>query len=245
MCSGNRTAPRRSRTRPPMTPEPIRGPGHAADRTTEPRSRRRDSLAEGLQARHEAMVNGLVVGCARGRSGLPLPQAMKPGLCHEENLRKSECGPRRSHGECETPACRARPPTREPQNTRTFTALLVLPWNAEEPRYWALNVKLPGPKNATVNVASATPFTTRTVARPRTWPLTIRSTVPSGGTVPEAGLMMAVKVTVGTPNRLVGLTWACSVVVVPMRLLGGAGKIDSSWSLRSATSCTRKPSRRT
>src|SRR5262249_10180467 len=155
--------------------------------------------------------------------------------------RKREYGPRRFHREGETPARGARPPTREPQNTRTVTALLVLPWNAEEPRYWVLNVKRPGPKNATVNVASATPFTTRTGARPRTWPLTIRSTAPYGGTAPEAGLMMAVKVTVGTPNRLVGLTWARSVAVVPMRLLGGAGKIDSSWSLRSATSCTRWP----
>src|SRR5947209_5504594 len=40
--------------------------------------------------------------------------------------------------------------SRAPQDTLTVTALLVLPWNWEEPRYWALNVKLPGPKNATV-----------------------------------------------------------------------------------------------
>src|SRR5262249_53526494 len=131
------------------------------------------------------------------------------------------------------------------QNTLTVTALLVLPWNVEEPRYWALKVKRPGPKNATVNVASATPLTTLTLALPRTRPLTTRFTVPSAATAPDAGVMTTVKVTVGGLNGLWGLTRACSVVVVPMRLLGGAGKIDSNWSLRSATSCTRWPSRRT
>src|SRR5580704_365064 len=110
---------------------------------------------------------------------------------------------------------------RKTQNTLTVTALLVLAWNWEEPTYWALKVKLPGPKNSTVNVASATPLTTCTVALPRTRPLTIRFTVPPGATVLDAGLMTAVKVTLGAPNRLAGLTWARSVVVVPTRLLGG------------------------
>ena len=95
-----------------------------------------------------------------------------------------------------------RPTVDRPQNTLTVTALLVLPWNWEEPRYWALNVKLPRPKNATVNVASATPLTTCTVALPRTRPLTSRSTVPPGATVPDAGLMTTVKVTVGGLNGL-------------------------------------------
>src|SRR5580704_18502948 len=119
---------------------------------------------------------------------------------------------------------------RKTQNTLTVTALLVLAWNWEEPTYWALKEKLPGPKNSTVNVASATPLTTCTVALPKTLPLTSRFTVPPGSTAPEAGLMMAVKVTVGGLNHLRGLTRACSVVVVPMRLFGGVVKIDSSWS---------------
>src|SRR5262249_51941920 len=110
---------------------------------------------------------------------------------------------------------------RKAQNTLMVTALLVLPWNWVEPRYWALKAKLPRPKNATVNVAWATPLTTCTVALPRTLPLTSRLTVPSGGTAPEAGLIETVKVTVGRR----GLTCACSVVVVPMRVLGGVAKI--------------------
>src|SRR5262249_34208768 len=65
-------------------------------------------------------------------------------------------------GLVDRPLSRRRRPS-EPQDTVTVKALLVLPWNTEEPSYWASNVKLPRPKNATVNVASATPLTTITV----------------------------------------------------------------------------------
>src|SRR5207248_2088899 len=131
---------------------------------------------------------------------------------------------RRPPGPCAPGACPRGPPyllpahTRadrlpgEPQNTLTVTSLLVLPWNWEEPRYWARNVKLPRPKNATVNVASSTPLTTCTVALPRTLPSTSRFTVPPGSTAPDAGLMTAVKVTVGALNQLRRLTRPCSVV---------------------------------
>src|ERR1700747_875280 len=98
-----------------------------------------------------------------------------------------------------------RPPTPRrkafhPQNTLTVTVLLVLPWNWEEPRYWAVKLKLPVPKNSTVHLASVTPLTTCTGALPRTLPSTSRSTVPPGATAPDAVPMTAVKVTLGGLN---------------------------------------------
>src|SRR2546425_9442005 len=76
----------------------------------------------------------------------------------------------------------------------TVTGSLKLPWNRVEPRYWALNVKLPCAKNCTVNVAVATPLTTRTFAVPRIEPLYSSSTVPSGAAEPDPGAMVTVKV---------------------------------------------------
>ena len=131
------------------------------------------------------------------------------------------------------------PPSRKPQLTLTVTALLVLPWNTGEPRYWASNVNWPRPKNATVNVASATPLTTRTVARAEE--SAVDDQIHSAVRLYRAGrgVITTVKVTVGGLFGRCGFTWPESVVVVPMSAVGGGGKIDSNWSLRSATSCTR------